>query len=98
MKIPEIPQPASPAAQTAFERQLATLIVTALHLELAPADIEPDATLFGEGLGLDSIDALEMAVAIARDYGVELKSDEQSRAVFTSLRSLASHIEANRTK
>ena len=86
------------AAQTAFEAELAGLIVTSLHLEIDAAEIEPEAPLFGEGLGLDSIDALELALAISRGYGLELKSDdERNRAIFSSLRSLAGYIAAHRT-
>ena len=87
------------AVQSQFEHELATLIVTSLHLEIAPTEIAPDAMLFGEGLGLDSIDALELALAISRDYGLEVKSDDEgNRAVFTSLRSLARHVENHRTR
>lgn len=82
-----------------FEREMAQLIVRSLHLEIAAAEIEPDAPLFGDGLGLDSIDALELALAIGRDYGVEVKSDDdRNRAVFASLRSLARYVETHRTK
>jgi acyl carrier protein len=87
------------AGQTPFEASLAALIVTCLHLEIGSAEIEPEAALFGEGLGLDSIDALELALAISRDYGLELKSDdERNRSIFTSLRSLAAYVETHRTK
>ena len=73
--------------------------MSSLHLEIGAGEIEPDAPLFGEGLGLDSIDALELALAISRQYGLELKSDdERNRAIFGSLRSLASYIGARRTK
>ena len=61
------------------EREVAQLMVDALHLEVAPQEIRPDEPLFGEGLGLDSIDALEIALAISRTYGVELKSDDDQR-------------------
>ncbi len=83
----------------AFEAEVARLIVEALNLEMKPADIDPEAPLFGEGLGLDSIDALELALSISRAYGLELKSDdERNHRVFASLRSLARHIEDFRTK
>jgi acyl carrier protein len=83
--------------QTGAERRLAELIVSALQLEIAPTEIEPDAALFGEGLGLDSIDALELALAISRAHGIELRSDDQrNHRIFASLRSLAAHIEASR--
>lgn len=87
------------AGQAPFEHELAKLIVAALHLELGADEIAPEEPLFNEGLGLDSIDALELALAISRHFGMELKSDdERNQAIFASLRSLARHVEANRTK
>jgi acyl carrier protein len=84
--------------QGPFERQIAALIVSCLHLELTADEIEPDAPLFGDGLGLDSIDALELALAISRGYGLELKSDdERNQTIFASLRNLAKHVEMHRT-
>ena len=81
------------------EQVLAELIVSSLQLEIAPDAIEPEARLFNEGLGLDSIDALELALAISRTYGFELRSDdERNQQIFRSLRSLSSHIEAHRTR
>lgn len=82
-------------AQTSTERELAEMIVEVLSLPDIQADsIEPEAPLFGEGLGLDSIDALEVAVAIAQRYGVQLRAeDETTKQVFASLRNLARHIE-----
>ena len=98
MKTQDAPHPAS-AVQAPFEREVTALLVGALHLEIGPGDIDPEAMLFGEGLGLDSIDALALALAISRDYGLELKSDdERNRAIFTSLRTLAHHVERHRTK
>ena len=85
--------------QTPAEHALAKLIVSSLQLEVAPGEIQPQARLFGEGLGLDSIDALELALAISRAYGFELRSDdERNQRIFASLRSLSEHIEAHRTK
>ena len=87
------------ATQTGPEHALATLIVSALHLEQAPNDIQPADPLFGEGLGLDSIDALELALAISRAHGFELRSDdERNGRIFASLRSLSAHVEAHRTR
>jgi acyl carrier protein len=61
--------------------------------------IQPEAALFGEGLGLDSIDALELSLAISQTYGYQLKSsDPEIKAIFSSLRALAKAIEKNRTK
>ena len=76
------------------ELQLATLICDVLNLEdVKPDEIQPEQPLFDGGLGLDSIDALEIAVAVAQEYGVQLKAeDEESKAIFATLRSLAAHI------
>lgn len=79
--------------------EVAELIVTALNLDLPPADIDPDAPLFGEGLGLDSIDVLEIALVISKKYGFQLKSDnEDNLRIFSSLRALSGHIATQRTK
>ncbi len=86
------------ATQTAGELELAELIVTALNLEdVAAADIEPEAPLFKAGLGLDSIDALELALEISKRYGFQLRSDDENNVrIFSSLRALAAHIETHR--
>ncbi len=81
-----------------LEAELARLIVDALHLETAPEEIDPEAPLFGEGLGLDSIDALEIALAVSKRYGFQLRSDdERNHRIFGSLRALSAHIETHRT-
>jgi acyl carrier protein len=86
------------AEQTATERELAQLIVESLNLEgVDPASIDPDAALFREGLGLDSIDALELALAISNKYGFKLRSDdENNREIFSNLRALSGHVERHR--
>ena len=86
------------AEQTAAEHELATLIVASLNLEtVTPEQIEPDAPLFGGELGLDSIDALEIALAVSKHYGFQLRSDNpDNRTIFTSLRALSAHIEQHR--
>jgi len=86
-------------AQTASEAEMAELVVQALNLEdVAAASIDPVAPLFGAGLGLDSIDALELALEISKRYGVQLRSDdEDNRRIFASLRALSAHVQANRT-
>jgi len=82
-----------------LERDLAGLIVQTLKLKVDPATIDPTQALFGEGLGLDSIDALELSLAISQTYGYQLKSsDPEIKAIFSSLRALAGAIEKNRTK
>ncbi|MFC3815331.1 phosphopantetheine-binding protein [Lysobacter sp. GCM10012299] len=85
--------------QSPAERELAQLLVESLNLEdVAPEQIEPEAALFGEGLGLDSIDALELALAISKRYGFQLRSDnDENRRIFASLRALAAHIEQHKT-
>jgi acyl carrier protein len=87
------------SAQSSREHDLAELIVASLNLEgVVPADIDPEAPLFKTGLGLDSIDALEMALEISKRYGFQLRSDDENNIrIFSSLRSLAAHIEANKT-
>ncbi|QSX79297.1 phosphopantetheine-binding protein [Agrilutibacter solisilvae] len=89
-------QPA--AVQTAPESELAQLLVQSLNLEgVEPSGIDPQAPLFGEGLGLDSIDALELALAISKAYGFQLRSDsDENRRIFGSLRSLSAHIQQHR--
>lgn len=87
------------AAMRPEEMEVARLIVSALSLETRPEDIEPEAPLFNAGLGLDSIDALELALAISKKYGVQLRSDdERNHRIFASLRSLTAHIEKNRVR
>ena len=88
-----------PSTQSPAEHELAELIVTAVNLEgVAPGDIDPEAPLFGSGLGLDSIDALEIALEISKRYGFQLRSDdEENRRIFASLRSLSEHIQRHRT-
>jgi acyl carrier protein len=79
--------------------EVAELIVTALNLDIGPEQIEPDAPLFGEGLGLDSIDVLEIALVISKRYGFQLRSDsEDNIRIFTSLRTLVTYIATHRTR
>jgi acyl carrier protein len=86
-------------AASAQEKELAQLIVTSLNLEVSADEIEPDAPLYGEGLGLDSIDILELSLAISKTYGVQLKSDDADNSkIFSSLRSLNDHIQQHRAK
>jgi acyl carrier protein len=86
-------------AATPEELALAQLIVSTLNLETRPADIDPLAPLYKDGLGLDSIDILEIALAISRSYGVRLRSDDgDNQKIFSSLRSLSGHIQQLRVK
>ena len=85
-------------ADDALLSEVAQLVVSALNLETAPADINPDEPLYGEGLGLDSIDILEVALVVSKKYGLQLRADhEDNTRIFTSLRSLADHIASQRT-
>lgn len=82
-----------------LEKEIAGLIVSALNLDITPEQIQPDAPLFGEGLGLDSIDILEIALVLSKKYGIQLKSDSEDNVrIFQSLRSLAQHIAEQQQK
>lgn len=82
----------------ALQREVAELIVGALNLDVAADDINPDEPLYGDGLGLDSIDILEVALLISKRYGLQLRANsEDNHRVFQSLRSLTDHISAQRT-
>lgn len=80
-------------------RNLAGIVVEALNLDISPGDIAPDEPLYGDGLGLDSIDILEIALVVSKHYGFQLRADDENNVrIFTSLRSLAEHIAAHRTQ
>lgn len=82
-----------------LKNEVAGLIVSALNLDIGPEEIEPDAPLYGEGLGLDSIDILEVALVVSKHYGFQLRADNADNvSIFSSLSSLTRHIAANRTK
>lgn len=85
--------------EAAEEAALAGLIVRTLNLEIAPSEIDPEAPLYGEGLGLDSIDILEIALAVSQAYEVKLKADDDDNIrIFRSLRSLNRHIQQHRPR
>jgi acyl carrier protein len=86
------------AEQTAAQHELATLIVECLNLDTVKAEqIDPDLPLFGGELGLDSIDALEIALAVSKRHGFQLRSDNpDNRQIFTSLRTLSAHVDQHR--
>jgi len=85
---------------SALERDVAQLIIDALNLEdMGVADIDPEAPLFGEGLGLDSIDALEIALALSTQYGLKLRSDDtDNQRIFASLRALSKYVAQHRAQ
>ena len=90
---------ATPETVNALLPEIAALIVEALNLEIAAAEIDADAPLFGEGLGLDSIDVLEVALVISKKYGFQLRSDNADNVrIFASLRALTEHVASQRTK
>ncbi len=84
--------------QTPLQHEVAALLVEALNLEVAPESVDPHAAIYGEGLGLDSIDILEVALVVSKRYGFQLRSDDAENVkIFTSLATLADHIAAQRT-
>ena len=92
------PLPA-PEELEALQLEVAGLIVEALNLDVAPDTIAADAPLFGEGLGLDSIDVLEVALVVSKRYGFQLRADNEDNVrIFRSLRSLTEHIATQRTQ
>ena len=86
-------------AMTDLERELAASIIEALALEMPVDAFDPEAALYGDRYGLDSIDMLEIAVVVSARYGIELRSDDvANRNVFASLRALASHVAQHRAR
>jgi acyl carrier protein len=86
-----------PPTQTDLQHELAGLLVDALNLDIGPESIDPEAPLYGEGLGLDSIDILEVALVVSQRYGFQLRSDDDENVrIFKSLASLADHVAAHR--
>lgn len=93
-----IPRPA-PTAASGLAQEIAEEIVRTLNLEVTAAEIDTTAPLYGEGLGLDSIDILEVALLVSRKYGFQLRANDESNVqIFASLESLADHVAAHRTK
>ena len=89
----------TPETVAALLPEVAQLIVEALNLEVTADEIEPDAPLFGDGLGLDSIDVLEIALVSSKRYGFQLRSDNADNTrIFASLRALTAHIASQRTQ
>ena len=92
-------QSGPPADHSRLQQELAGLIVQALNLDIAPSAIDPNAALYGEGLGLDSIDILEIALVVSKQYGIQLRADsEENGEIFRSLGRLAAYIAEHRTK
>lgn len=90
---------ASPGDTRELEREIAQLIVEGLNLPSSPEQIDPEAPLYGEGLGLDSIDILEIALIVSKQYGVVLRADDrENERIFRSLRCFAQYVAAHRSK
>lgn len=88
-----------PVAGSPFELELADLLLSALNLDTNAKDIDPTAPLFHDGLGLDSIDMLEIALAVSQHYGCSLRSDDPDNTrIFSSLRALAHYVASHRTR
>jgi len=86
-------QSISPENISTLQHEIAELMVKALNLEVSAAEIKPDQPLYGKGLGLDSIDILEVALVVSKRYGLKLKADsEDNHRIFGSLRSLAEYV------
>ena len=99
--MPNAPEniPVNGHADPVLMGEIAGLIVSALNLEIAAADIDPHAPLYKEGLGLDSIDILEVALVVSKKYGFKLKEDDKDNVkIFRSLESLATHVAERRTQ
>lgn len=93
----DIPQEDAASSEQEFE--LARIVVTTLNLDASPDDIDPEAPLYGDGLGLDSIDILEISLALSKTYGVQLRADDSDNVnIFGSLRSLNQYVQAHRSK
>jgi acyl carrier protein len=89
----------SPAEEAALQLEIADLMVQALNLDVSAADIKPDEPLYGDGLGLDSIDILEVALVVSKRYGLQLKADsDDNHRIFGSLRSLTEYVAAHKTR
>ena len=87
----------SGAAPTSTEAELAQLIVETLNLNQTASEIDPEMPLYSEGLGLDSIDMLEISLVVSQRFGVKLRADDEDNAkIFASLRSLNAYIQAHR--
>ncbi|MBY0268430.1 MAG: acyl carrier protein [Burkholderiales bacterium] len=94
-----IQKPVVSSSSAELQREVAELLIECLNLEIAVDQIDPDAPLYGEGLGLDSIDVLEVALVVSKRYGMQLRADSaDNQHTFSSLRSLSDHIAAQRTR
>ncbi len=92
-------QEATVTSTADLQREVAELMIQCLNLEVTVEQIQPDAALYGDGLGIDSIDVLEVALVVSKKYGLQLQADSaESHHIFSSLRSLSDYIAAKRTR
>ena len=85
--------------QNELEAEVIALLISALNLEVKPSEVTPDTPLYGDGLGLDSIDSLEIALAVSKRYGFQMRSDDPRNVEsFASIRALSLYIAQERTK
>ena len=88
-----------PEINSELQNEVAGLIVSSLNLDVIPEEIQADTPLYGEGLGLDSIDILEVALVVSKRFGFQLRADNADNVkIFSSLGSLTQHIAANKTQ
>lgn len=91
-------EPVSPATVDALWPEVVALIIEALNMELTPAEVDPDGPLYGDGMGLDSIDMLEISLVISKRYGFQMRSDNaDNEKIFASPRALTAYIASQRT-
>lgn len=81
-----------------LKEQLKKQIVQFLNLSVSPSEIKDNEPLFGEGLGLDSIDSIELIVLLSREYGIEIKDPKEGRKILTDINTMVDYIEKHRTK
>jgi len=81
-----------------LKEQVKKQIVQFLNLSVSPADIKDEEPLFGEGLGLDSIDSIELIVLLSREYGIDIKDPKEGRKILTDINTMVDYIEKHRTK
>ncbi|MGV3729020.1 phosphopantetheine-binding protein [Hydrogenophaga sp.] len=92
-------EPVSPETVDALWPEVVALIIEALNMELEPGEVDPDGPLYGDGMGLDSIDMLEISLVISKRYGFQMRSDnEDNEKIFASPRALAAYIASQRTQ
>lgn len=99
MSIMQSTQDPAVSSSADLQREVGELLIECLNLDVTAEQITPDAPLYGDGLGMDSIDVLEVALAVSKKYGVQLRADSpDNKHIFSSLRHLADYIATQRTR